>query len=153
MYFPYAHATGPGGVVEYTRIEHWDVAMDQGRVAARNMMGHGARFDTVPFFWTSQYGKSLRYAGHALRTDNVVLHGSVADVAQAAFTAFFVVHGAVAAVVTFNRDPEAVAAMELLRLGAMPAPSELAAVGEFNLTAHLAKVTLARSAAAAGAIK
>jgi len=148
VYFPYAHATGPGGVVEFTRIEHWDVAMDQGRVAARNMMNHAARFDTVPFFWTAQYGKSLRYAGHALRTDNVVLHGDLSDVAKAAFTAYFVVHGAVAAVATLNRDPEAVAAMELIRLGAMPTPGELAGPAELSLTARLRQVTLERSAAA-----
>jgi hypothetical protein len=35
LFDPHAHATGPGGVVEYTRLEHWDVARDQGRVAAR----------------------------------------------------------------------------------------------------------------------
>lgn len=149
MYFPYAHAHGPNGEVEFTRIEHYDVAMDQGRTAARNMMNHGAKFTTVPFFWTAQYGKSLRYAGHALKTDNVIIHGDL-SLEKASFTAFFVVHGKVAAVSTLNRDPEAVAAMELIKLGAMPSPSELSASSEFNLTAHLKTVSLANAVCANG---
>jgi hypothetical protein len=29
----------------------------------------------VPFFWTLQYGKSLRYAGHAYAYDTVAIQG------------------------------------------------------------------------------
>ena len=107
-----------------------------------------APFDTVPFFWTSMYGKSVRYAGHAHATDNVIIHGTLSPVDKAAFTAFFIVHDSVAAVATLNRDPEAVAAMELLKLGAMPAPSELAGSSEFDLTKHLRTVTVAAAAKA-----
>ena len=34
-----------------------------GRCAALNVMGKVTPIKTVPFFWTQQYGKSLRYAG------------------------------------------------------------------------------------------
>lgn len=34
------------------RIEHWDVAMQQGRVAAQNMLGKFQPFTTTPFFWS-----------------------------------------------------------------------------------------------------
>ena len=34
-----------------------------GRCAALNVMGKETPIKTVPFFWTQQYGKSLRYAG------------------------------------------------------------------------------------------
>jgi apoptosis-inducing factor 3 len=150
-YFPYQLA--PGGKPAYTRIEHYDVAMDQGRVAAKGMMGWKVPLRTVPFFWTAQYGKSLRYAGHAHATDNVILHGDLGRGDKAEWTAFFVQADAVAAVATFNRDPEAVAAMELLKLGAMPAPSELASASAFDLTQHLRAVTIAaanKKKAAAG---
>ena len=36
---------------------------DAGRCAARNMLGLKAKYENVPFFYTSQYGKSLRMAG------------------------------------------------------------------------------------------
>ena len=30
------------------------------------MLGKDHEVDTVPFFWTMQYGKSIRYAGRVL---------------------------------------------------------------------------------------
>ena len=30
-----------------------------GLTAARNMLGGNEEIDTIPFFWTSQYGKSI----------------------------------------------------------------------------------------------
>src|SRR6185312_11477100 len=41
------------------RIEHWDVAFNQGKTAALNMLGQGVEHDAVPYFssdladWTS----------------------------------------------------------------------------------------------------
>lgn len=52
--FPY-YKTG-GNI----RVEHWDVAMQQGRTAAKHMMGKMAPFDSIPFFWTMLLGKSIR---------------------------------------------------------------------------------------------
>jgi hypothetical protein len=42
---------------------------------------------SVPFFWTTQYGKSIRYCGHALQYDNIVVEGSMDDLK---FLAFYV---------------------------------------------------------------
>jgi NADPH-dependent 2,4-dienoyl-CoA reductase/sulfur reductase-like enzyme/nitrite reductase/ring-hydroxylating ferredoxin subunit len=60
------------------RIEHWVVALRQGQAAAANMLGLGKRFESVPFFWTEQYGVALRYTGHAARWDRVEIEGDVA---------------------------------------------------------------------------
>ncbi len=38
-------------------------AIFAGRVAARNMTGKEDKFNSIPFFWTVQFGKSLRYCG------------------------------------------------------------------------------------------
>ena len=155
-YFPYAYAADPScGLV---RIEHYDVAMDQvrlrmgggewggvpthascprlpqGRVAAQNMLGMRVRYEGVPFFWTAQFGKTIRYAGYASKPDDVVIHGSIsAPLAEVSFTVFYILGERVAAVATFNRDPQAVAAMELLRLGEMPSPRQLRGVDSLDL--------------------
>jgi 3-phenylpropionate/trans-cinnamate dioxygenase ferredoxin reductase subunit len=59
------------------RIEHWVTAERQGQVAAANMIGLRRRFEAVPFFWTEQHGRQLRYVGHAAPFDEVEIDGDV----------------------------------------------------------------------------
>ena len=47
------------------RVEHYHVAMQQGRIAGKNMAGANLQYDSVPFFWTQHYTTNVRYAGHA----------------------------------------------------------------------------------------
>jgi len=104
------------------RIEHWDVATSQGRFAARGMAGKPSKFDQTPFFWTSIFGKNLRYVGHATQFDELLIEG---DLPKMNFVAFYCLKGEVKAVATMGRDPVAVAAGELMRLGRMPTTAQL----------------------------
>lgn len=52
------------------RIEHWDNAVKQGRLAARNMLGMRQRYDEVSYFSCELFGQSFQFlglpeAGHA----------------------------------------------------------------------------------------
>jgi NADPH-dependent 2,4-dienoyl-CoA reductase/sulfur reductase-like enzyme/nitrite reductase/ring-hydroxylating ferredoxin subunit len=114
--FPLA-ATG-----QPARIEHWRLAQQHGAVAARNMLGQQVQYTAAPFFWTQQYGKSLRYAGHAEHWDEIVYHG---EVEKQDFLAFYVQAGRIAAVAGMGRDADMIYIAELLSAGQMPAPAAL----------------------------
>jgi NADPH-dependent 2,4-dienoyl-CoA reductase/sulfur reductase-like enzyme len=112
--FPYGRECGSeDGLV---RIEHFQVAEQQGRVAALNMVGgsHARPYTDVPFFWTVLFGKSLRYTGHARSIDKVCITG---DTAAHSFIAYYITRGIVAAVATLGADPAAVAVSSLMRRG------------------------------------
>jgi len=113
--FPDLHA---GNV----RIEHWRTAQQQGRTAARNMLGRNVTFDAVPFFWTRQFDIGLLYVGHVSSWDEIIYRG---DVAAQDFLAFYVKDNRVRAVAGMNRDREMAAAEELLRLDRMPTREQL----------------------------
>jgi len=105
-----------------TRIEHWRLAQQHGQVAARNMLGQQQEYTAAPFFWTQQYGKSLRYAGHAEQWDDIIYHG---EVSKQDFLAFYVQAGRIAAVAGMGRDADMIYITELLGQGRLPAPAEL----------------------------
>lgn len=105
------------------RIEHWDVATQQGRVAAKNMLGLYQPFTTIPFFWSSLFGLNLRFVGHAPEAlERVIIEG---DVSNMEFISYYTEDDEIRAVATVNRDPVAVACAELMRRGRMPRVSEL----------------------------
>jgi NADPH-dependent 2,4-dienoyl-CoA reductase/sulfur reductase-like enzyme len=63
---------------ENIRVEHWVVAERQGQTAARNMLGAGEKFTTVPYFWSQHYDFPINYIGHAQSWDEIALEGDVA---------------------------------------------------------------------------
>ena len=107
-----------------TRIEHWRVAQQHGQTAARNMLGQRQKFTAAPFFWTQQYGKSLRYAGHAEKWEEIIYQG---DVAQQDFLAFYVLENRIVAAAGMNRDADMIYIAELLGTSALPTPAAVRA--------------------------
>jgi apoptosis-inducing factor 3 len=108
---------------ERVRVEHWVFAERQGQVAARNLLGSRERFDAVPFFWTRQFGTSIKYVGHAQTWDETVVDGSF-EAKNCAVT--FKRGGRTVAVATISRDLQSLqaeAAMETSLLAALQAGS------------------------------
>jgi NADPH-dependent 2,4-dienoyl-CoA reductase/sulfur reductase-like enzyme/nitrite reductase/ring-hydroxylating ferredoxin subunit len=124
----------------HVRIEHWRLAQQHGRLAAHNMIAEGdptvrpARFESVPFFWTGQFGLNLRYVGHAEDWDEVVVDGSLDD---RQFLAAYVEGGEVRAVAAVGRDQDAAAFHHLMARGQTPTPAEVRA--GLDLQARLAE--------------
>jgi 3-phenylpropionate/trans-cinnamate dioxygenase ferredoxin reductase subunit len=70
------------------RVEHWDTAIQHGKVAAANLLGGDALADALPYFFTDQYDFGMEYVGNPgpKGYDDVVLRG---DVAGRVFTAWW----------------------------------------------------------------
>lgn len=61
----------------HMRIEHWDVAAQQGATAALNMLGQNRPFAEVPYFFSGLFDIWLEYLGYAPKWDRLTIrrHG------------------------------------------------------------------------------
>ncbi|MGO2998443.1 MAG: FAD-dependent oxidoreductase [Moraxellaceae bacterium] len=122
------------------RIEHWRVALQHGMVTAAAILNDD-KVDSlearIPFFWTMQYGKSLRYSGHAPTPDHNILFGTPDTLDYIEY--YFDDEGAdtrASAASTLGRDKELVAFSELLRRGHAPTRAQLNAGFDMVDQAH-----------------
>lgn len=69
------------------RLESVQNAIDQAKAAAMSMLGKGAAYDPVPWFWSDQYDAKLQIAGLSQDADEQVLRG---DVETGAFSVAYV---------------------------------------------------------------
>jgi 3-phenylpropionate/trans-cinnamate dioxygenase ferredoxin reductase subunit len=104
------------------RIEHWDVAFNQGKTAALNMLGRGVEHDVVPYFFSDLADwTSMEYVGPG--SGEPVIRGAMDD---GDFTAFFVDDGKVTAALTVGRSDDLEHAKRFMKAPASPDPSALA---------------------------
>jgi 3-phenylpropionate/trans-cinnamate dioxygenase ferredoxin reductase subunit len=107
------------------RIEHWDVAFNQGKTAALNMLGRDQPHDVVPYFFSDLADwASLEYVGPAPGWDQEVVRGSIDD---GEFTIFYLDDGRVVAALTVGRsdDLEHAGRMLVSRVGVQDRVHEL----------------------------
>lgn len=67
------------------RVEHWDNAIEQGKHAARVMLGGDAPYTRQPYFFSDQYDLGLEYVGHVSEYDELVIRGSFTERVVTAF--------------------------------------------------------------------
>jgi 3-phenylpropionate/trans-cinnamate dioxygenase ferredoxin reductase subunit len=109
----------------HLRLEHWSAALNQGPVAAANMMGALTSYDHVPYFFSDQYDCGMEYSGYVGPDgyDEVVFRG---DVASGEFIAFWMRDGRVLAGMNANTWGVTDAIEALVRSGARVDPAALA---------------------------
>lgn len=97
------------------RIEHWDVAMQQGMHAARNMLGDDADYEVVPYFFSDLADwASLEYVGPAQEWDEEVWKG---DREAGEFSLWYMQDGKVAGALSVGRPEDLAEARERIAAG------------------------------------
>jgi 3-phenylpropionate/trans-cinnamate dioxygenase ferredoxin reductase subunit len=97
------------------RVEHWDVAMQQGMHAAKNMLGAGEDYDVVPYFFSDLADwASLEYVGPAADWDQEVWRGSREE---GEFSVWYLQGGKVAGCLSVGRSEDLAEARRLLADG------------------------------------
>ena len=112
------------------RIEHWDVAFNQGRTAALNMLGRDVPHEEVPYFYSvlADWGE-LEYVGPAYGWDEEILRGSPSE---GSFTNWYLKDGRLKAALTFGRSDDLEEARRLLRAGDMLGEADRAKLGDLG---------------------
>lgn len=92
--FPY-FVTG-----DMINVCHWNVAIQQGRIAAHNMLSDDKKeFTFIPFFNTNIFGNNFRYSGFVKKADKIICEG---DLGKRNFVAYFVKNDKVASILTLG---------------------------------------------------
>jgi len=98
----------------HVRVEHWDNALKGGAAAARSMLGDDVPYDEPHWFWSDQFDAEIQYAGMALRWDEFLVRGSVAE---RSFVGFYLADGIVRGVVGMNRGRDVRRSLALVKAG------------------------------------
>jgi 3-phenylpropionate/trans-cinnamate dioxygenase ferredoxin reductase component len=97
------------------RVEHWDVAFNQGQYAGRAMLGEQKPYDVVPYFFSDLADwASLEYVGPHSGYDELVWRG---DRDAGEFSVFYIEGGRVAGALSVGRSEDIAQARRLLADG------------------------------------
>jgi 3-phenylpropionate/trans-cinnamate dioxygenase ferredoxin reductase component len=97
------------------RVEHWDVAMQQGMHVAGNMLGEERDYDVVPYFFSDLADwASLEYVGPAYEWDEEIWRG---DRDSGEFSLWYLQDGKVAGALSVGRSEDLAEARRMLADG------------------------------------
>jgi 3-phenylpropionate/trans-cinnamate dioxygenase ferredoxin reductase subunit len=105
------------------RLESVQNAMEHGRTVAANLLGKGAIYNVVPWFWSDQYDLKLQMVGLSKGFDQMVVRG---DFNSRAFAAFYLKDGHLIAADTVGRPQDFMFAKKLVALRAVVDATQLA---------------------------
>ncbi len=107
-------------------VQHWDHALRSGAAAAASMLGAGAPYDPVPYFWSEQFGRMVQYAGRHGAGDEVLWRGAPGD---PAWTVLWSRGGRLTALLAVDRPRDLAQGRRLLERGAVLDPAVAADPG------------------------
>jgi 3-phenylpropionate/trans-cinnamate dioxygenase ferredoxin reductase subunit len=111
---------------KHVRIEHWDVAENQGKTAALNMLGRDQAHEVIPYFFSDLSDWTwMEYVGPAYEWTEEIVRGSVED---GEFTIFYLDGDKLAAALTVGRSDDLELARSLIASGETVNRAVLAAV-------------------------
>lgn len=125
------------------RLESVQNAVDQGKVAARTIMGQREPYRDVPWFWSDQGDVKLQMVGLSGAADTSVLRGKPDD---GHFSVFHYAGDRLVAIDSVNRAADHVFGRRIIAAGVSPAP-EVVADEATDLKALLKAATAAQAAA------
>jgi 3-phenylpropionate/trans-cinnamate dioxygenase ferredoxin reductase component len=88
---------------KYLRLEHYDVAVRQGKVAGANMAGAGLAFAEVPYFFSDMFDLKIHAYGDLSDHDRTVLRGRIEVTAEGGFVELFFKQNRLVAFLGVNR--------------------------------------------------
>ena len=97
--------------LDHVKIGHWGLANSHGRIAGLNIADshrnekYRAELDVVPFFWSTQQNKNIRFAGLNDRYDSIIFHEDPNKENEFKFAAFYVFNKRVVGVCSLDYDP------------------------------------------------
>jgi 3-phenylpropionate/trans-cinnamate dioxygenase ferredoxin reductase subunit len=98
-------ASWPHPELGRVRVEHRMNATEQGTAAAKTLLGAGAEFRPVPYFWTDQY--DVKIQAYGLPSQEAEFEVVAGDPADGRFAALYGVDGRVTAALSWNMPKEA----------------------------------------------
>lgn len=118
-YFPKACLSGleftlsKNQKLDHVNIGHWGLASSLGRTAALSIISDYSNeykekdlsLKIVPFFWSSQLNKNIRFAGYNYNFELVIFHEDQTKQNEFKFAAFYILSNRVIAVCTLDWDP------------------------------------------------
>jgi 3-phenylpropionate/trans-cinnamate dioxygenase ferredoxin reductase component len=94
------------------RVEHWDVALQQGRHAARGMLGEAEPYRAIPYFFSDLADwTGYEYVGPARNPDEVIIRG---DLDSGEFSAWYLEQGRVGGALAVGRSEDLLEARRLV---------------------------------------
>ncbi|CAF0960967.1 unnamed protein product [Brachionus calyciflorus] len=99
--------------LDHVNIAHWGLASSLGRTAAQAIISEysdeykkrDCSLKVVPFFWSAQHNKNIRFAGFNSNYELIIFHEDLTKQNDLKFAAFYMISNKVVAVCTLDWDP------------------------------------------------
>ncbi|MDE1816644.1 MAG: FAD-dependent oxidoreductase [Thaumarchaeota archaeon] len=98
----------------HMRLEHYDLAVKQGRLAGENMTGKTKPFEDLPYFFSFMFDIRIEAYGDLSKYDTVITRGN--PTGNGNFTKFYLDDGTVNAVIMVTRKENVEDIKQLIRL-------------------------------------